>query len=112
LPISSFTVHHILNNPAIYEKPEGMRRAVERVTGKGILTAIGERHKKQRKVLNPAFSASHIRLIVPIFLDKASQLVEILLDEIKLQPLEGINVEPLLSRLTLDIIGSSGTPLF
>ena len=89
-----------------------MRKAIERVLGKGVLTAEGDRHKRQRKVLNPAFSTSSIRRMVPIFSAKARDLVNILLDDVKLQSAQGINVFPLLNRLTLDIISSSGVPSF
>lgn len=105
---SSLTVQHILNNMNIYIKPEQARRAIERVLGKGLLTAEGEIHKKQRKVLNPAFATSYIRDILPIFTAKAEELVDTLLEEVKSQSAEGINVLPFLNRSTLDIMGSAG----
>ena len=108
MPTSSVTIQHITSNPTIYVKPRFVRRAIERVLGKGVLTAEGERHKQQRKVLNRAFSTGYIRDIVPIFSANASDLVNILLDDVKSQSAEAINVLPLLNRVTLDIISSSG----
>jgi cytochrome P450 len=108
MPTSSLTIQHITSNPTIYVKPRFVRRAIERVLGKGVLTAEGERHKRQRKVLNPAFATGYIRAIVPIFSAKATELVNMLLDDIKSHSEEGINVLPLLNRVTLDIISSSG----
>jgi cytochrome P450 len=108
MPTSTLTVQHILNNMNIYIKSEQARRAIERVLGKGLLTAEGERHKKQRKVLNPAFATSYIRNMVPIFSAKAAELVDTLLEHVKSQSSQGINVLPLLNRSTLDIIGSAG----
>ena len=112
MPTSSDTIQHITSNPSIYVKPRFVRKAIERVLGKGVLTAEGDRHKRQRKVLNPAFSTSSIRRMVPIFSAKARDLVNILLDDVKLQSAQGINVFPLLNRVTLDIISSSGVPSF
>jgi cytochrome P450 len=105
---SSLTVQHILNNMNIYVKGEQARRAIESFLGKGLLTAEGEIHKKQRKVLNPAFATSYIRGIFPIFSAKAEELVDTLLEQVKSQSAEGINVLPLLNRSTLDIMGSAG----
>jgi cytochrome P450 len=108
MPTSIVTVQHVTSNPTIYVKPGFVRKAIERVLGKGVLTAEGERHKRQRKVLNPAFSTDYIRNIVPIFSAKATELVTMLLDDVTAQPAEGIDVLPLLNRVTLDIISSSG----
>lgn len=36
--------------------------------GDGLLSTLGERHRKQRKMLNPVFSISHMRDMVPAFL--------------------------------------------
>jgi cytochrome P450 len=105
---SSLTVQHILNNMNIYVKGEQARRAIESFLGKGLLTAEGEIHKKQRKVLNPAFATSYIRGIFPIFSAKAEELVDTLLEQVKSQSADGINVLPLLNRSTLDIMGSAG----
>lgn len=110
MPTSNVTLQHITSNPSIYVKPEFARIAIERVIGKGLLTAVGEKHKRQRKVLNPAFSTGYIRDIVPSFSAKATELVNMLLHDVKSrsQATEGINVLPLLNRVTLDIISSSG----
>ncbi|EJF57983.1 cytochrome P450 [Dichomitus squalens LYAD-421 SS1] len=37
--------------------------------GPGLLSAYGEKHKKQRKILNPAFSTPHMRELTPLFFD-------------------------------------------
>jgi cytochrome P450 len=112
MPTSSATVQHITSNPTIFVKPRFVRIAIERVLGKGLLTAEGESHKRQRKVLGPAFATGYIRDIVPIFSAKAKELVNMLLDNVtNSQSVEGINVLPLLNRVTLDIISSSGVSL-
>ena len=35
--------------------------------GPGLLAATGSEHKKQRKLLSPAFSAAHVRGLAPVF---------------------------------------------
>ena len=108
MPTSTSTVQHVLNNTSIYVKPAQAVRSLKMILGDGLLTAEGEMHKRQRKVLNPAFATSYIRDNVPVFSEKALGLANTLLDEIKSQPAEGIEVFKFLSRATLDIIGSAG----
>jgi cytochrome P450 len=110
MPTSSSAIQHILNNWTIYVKPEPSRRSLQNILGKGLLTAEGDMHKRQRKVLNPAFATGYIRDIVPIFSEKAADLVDTLLEKLKSQSAEGIEMFTYLSRTTLDIIGSAGTP--
>jgi cytochrome P450 len=110
MPTSSATVQHILNNWTLYIKPEQSRRALSRILGDGLLTAEGEMHRRQRKVLTPAFATGYIRDIVPIFTDKSADLVNTLLHEVSNQGPEGIEMLRYLSRTTLDIIGSAGVP--
>jgi cytochrome P450 len=107
LVTSSATVQHVLNS-GLYLKPSFAKKAMERVLGKGLLTAEGDQHKRQRKLLNPAFATSYIRDIVPIFSSKAAELVDKMLDDMKLQSAEGMDISPLLRRSTLDIIGAAG----
>jgi cytochrome P450 len=63
-------------------------------------------------VLTPAFGAGYVREIVPIFTEKANHLVDVLTAQLNSQKAEGIEVFGLLSRCTLDIIGSAGQVLF
>jgi cytochrome P450 len=108
MPTTSATIQHILTNSKIYIKPELERKTLENILGKGLLTAEGELHKRQRKVLSPAFTTGYVRDIVPIFIEKAHHLVDVLAEQLNSQRAEGIEVFGVLSRCTLDIIGSAG----
>lgn len=110
MPTSSEAVQHILNNWTIYIKPENARRSLRGILGDGLLTAEGEMHKRQRKVLNPAFATGYVRDIMPIFSAKGDDLVSTLIEQLPSQSAEGIEVTGLLGRTTLDIIGSAGCP--
>lgn len=58
-----------------YAKPEETIFALEQVLGQGaILTVEGADHRRQRKILNPAFGAPAIKSMHDIFLDKAWEL--------------------------------------
>jgi cytochrome P450 len=108
MPASSSTVQHILNNWTIYIKPAQARTQLKSILGDGLLTAEGEVHKRQRKVLNPAFATGYVRDIVPIFWAKSTDMVDLMLEAIKSQSAEGTEVFKFLSRSTLDIIGAAG----
>ena len=111
LVVSSSTAQHVLNNTAIYQKPEADAKAAIDMLGNGLITAEGEIHKRQRKVLNPAFAPGYIRDIVPIFSEKAGELVKLVATQLKSQTAEGINIYPFLKFATLDIIGAAGLSL-
>jgi cytochrome P450 len=77
------------------------------VLGKGILTAEGDEHRAQRKILTPAFSSQNIRELVPVFWEKGLKLVSIWKD-LPESTGPGIEVLSWLSRTTLDVISVAG----
>ncbi|OBZ77377.1 hypothetical protein A0H81_02561, partial [Grifola frondosa] len=44
-----------------------VRRGNKLMLGPGLLSTLGEYHRKQRKMLNPVFSINHMRHMLPIF---------------------------------------------
>ncbi|KAF8750444.1 cytochrome p450 [Rhizoctonia solani] len=86
-----------------------MRRGLALLLGEGILAADEVAHKRQRRVMSPAFSALHIRNLLPIFIAKSNQLRDIWMDKLHDKPAgETIEVLSWLTRATLDIIGLAG----
>jgi cytochrome P450 len=107
VPYSPAALSHFLTSPT-YVKPERTTHFIKIVFGDGILTAEHEEHKRQRRILNPAFAVYHIREITPHFWMKANQLVEAWKPVVANQPDEGIDVTTWMNRVTLDIIGLAG----
>ncbi|KAJ7202836.1 cytochrome P450 [Mycena pura] len=72
-------VAHVLGNAYDYPKPDFVRDSLATMAAghDGLLTVEGDQHKRQRKILTPAFSSSHIKSLTPVFWDKASQLRDI-----------------------------------
>ncbi|KAK9446571.1 cytochrome P450 [Limtongia smithiae] len=116
-----------------FVKPELAREQLAQFIGDGLLTAEGDTHKRQRKLLAPAFAYSQIKNLTPTFVDKALELssfIATLLDAklaspedppaipAKLVPkIPGaaagkddiiVSVDPLLSAATLDAIFKAG----
>ncbi|KAJ7718118.1 cytochrome P450 [Mycena maculata] len=117
-------VAHILGNAYDYPKPDFVRDSLASmaVGHDGLLTVEGDAHKRQRKILTPAFSSSHIKSLCPIFWDKASKLRDVWLHTASLAdgketneskssaPVGCARVDVLmwLGRATLDAIGLAG----
>ncbi|ORY79092.1 cytochrome P450 [Protomyces lactucae-debilis] len=103
LLVSSKAHMHVLQQATSFPKPPDISEGLRRILGaKGILFMEGDVHKRQRKQMNPAFAHSHLRSIVPIFLEKANNLIKLWQAGGEIEVLSG------LSRATLDIIGSAG----
>ncbi|KAJ6449770.1 cytochrome P450 [Mycena sanguinolenta] len=83
----------------------------KRLLGEGLLTVIGDDHKRQRRILNQAFGSPQIRFLTEIFVKKAVQLRDIWAAELA----ERNNATPCrmdvydgIRRMTLDVIGQAG----
>ncbi|KAG9128433.1 hypothetical protein FRC07_012541 [Ceratobasidium sp. 392] len=93
-----------------FPKPENLRRGLANLLGEGLLFAEFDTHKRQRRIMNPAFGPVQVRELVPIFWQKSNKLKDIWLNMIKSSSEEATTIDVLswLSRATLDIIGVAG----
>ncbi|KAJ3811392.1 cytochrome P450 [Lentinula lateritia] len=95
-----------------YRFPKGRdsQQVTKMLFGRGIVWAEGEVHNRQRKALNPAFSASQLRQFLDLFQRSTSRLAKKWKEEELFDgPSNGkvINVTHWLPRITLDVIGES-----
>ncbi|KAG2152823.1 cytochrome P450 [Suillus clintonianus] len=67
--------HLFARDTWLYHQTPFNKIAVQMTLGRGVLWADGESHKRQRKALNPAFSAAAIRSLTYIFQDAAHKAV-------------------------------------
>jgi cytochrome P450 len=58
----------------IYQKPEGLRFNLGNLLGDGLLIAEGHDHRRQRRIMNPAFGTIHIKEMTKIFVDKSNEV--------------------------------------
>ncbi|KAK7466276.1 hypothetical protein VKT23_005004 [Stygiomarasmius scandens] len=77
------------------------------IFGEGLLGTLGDRHRRQRKLLNPVFSAAHMRDMSPTFYDVVHTLEKSLENQVKLGPRE-IDMLSWMARTALELIGQSG----
>ncbi|EEB89978.1 hypothetical protein MPER_11874, partial [Moniliophthora perniciosa FA553] len=88
--------HIFVKDQMSYEEPDALLRLIRVVFGPGILaTGLGDHHRKQRKILNPAFSVAHMKEQVPIFY------------EVKDGPKE-VDMSSWMGRTALELIGQAG----
>ncbi|THH10021.1 hypothetical protein EW146_g8504 [Bondarzewia mesenterica] len=119
-------LNHVLTHDMQYVKPERVRHSLGQVFGQGLLFVEGEKHKKQRKVMNPAFGPAQIRELTGIFVEKSIQVrahprfvLPYIDSPTKLRDLwttelttsngkATIDVMGWLNKMTLDVIGLAG----
>ncbi|KAJ7165920.1 cytochrome P450 [Mycena filopes] len=94
---------------AVYVKTSTQRLFIDKIFGRGVLSAEGESHKRQRKALTPAFSNAAIRRLTTVFYDSAYKLKSIW-DETLESSSDGaiIEVQEWMNRIALDSIGIAG----
>ncbi|KAJ6570189.1 cytochrome P450 [Mycena vulgaris] len=102
-------ISHIMSRSAVYQRAPISRYAVKKLFGNSVLSAELEDHKRQRRVMNPAFGVAQIREMTEVFLESAVKLRDhwvIQITDDNMPPT--IEVLSWLRRLTLDIIGQAG----
>ncbi|KAH8107332.1 cytochrome P450, partial [Phellopilus nigrolimitatus] len=101
-------LHHILvKDQYVFEETETFLMSFRMLFGKGLLSTLGEEHKRQRKMLNPVFSLKHMRELLPVFHPIAHKLQTVLEREVS-KGKEHINVMMWVSRAALEYIGQGG----
>jgi cytochrome P450 len=108
IPFSPNAVSYFTNSRN-YVRTEITRQAFKRITGEGLLYVEGEEHRRQRRILSPAFASQHIKELIPIFWSKGCELAATLSRlGVAADKKKGLEVFTLLPRTTLDIIGLAG----
>ncbi|KAH9954761.1 cytochrome P450 [Russula dissimulans] len=112
LAVDPIAVSYILQNVDTFGKPDALRFSLGALTGKGLLFVEGSQHKKQRKVMNPAFGPVQVRKFTLLFLEKSVELREIwtnlLSESTRKDGKISLDAYKWLNKITLDIIGSAG----
>ncbi|KZT70367.1 cytochrome P450 [Daedalea quercina L-15889] len=118
-------VHNIFNRPALYvfdpkalhtilikdesiwEESPSFIAANLAFFGPGLLSTLGEQHRKQRKMLNPVFSTNHMKAMLPTFYDIVGRLHDALEMRVKNEARE-LDMAKWIGRTALELIGQGG----
>ncbi|KAJ3969864.1 cytochrome P450 [Lentinula raphanica] len=96
-------MHTILvKEPDVYDETPGFIQFNLNVFGKGLLGTVGDHHRRQRKVLNPVFSAAYMREMVPIFFEVSHRLKDAITKQLEIDMLSW------LGRTAFELIGQAG----
>ncbi|EGO03006.1 hypothetical protein SERLA73DRAFT_84927 [Serpula lacrymans var. lacrymans S7.3] len=99
--------HIIVKDQYVFEETSMFLETNKLIFGNGLLSTLGDHHRKQRKLLNPVFSTNHMREMVPIF----HEITHMLRDKIAAKVQDGpqeIDMLDWFSRTALELIGQSG----
>jgi cytochrome P450 len=88
----------LVDHPELFHKGPGLKRATKRSIGNGLLTSEDDFHKRQRKLVQPAFHAQRITAYGEIMVDYATKATE------RWQDSETYDISKEMMKLTLDII--------
>ncbi|KXN87059.1 Cytochrome P450 3A41, partial [Leucoagaricus sp. SymC.cos] len=101
-------LHHILiKDQHVYEEAAAFIASNKIMYGNGLLSVLGEQHRKQRKLLNPVFSIAHLHEMTPIVYEVTHRLRQALLNQVKDGPKQ-VDILDWLSRTALELIGQCG----
>jgi cytochrome P450 len=85
-----------------------MRTLLSRVMGAGVMTTEHDQHRRQRRVLKPAFNAGSIKNLTPTIYDKAwemqAKLVRIFEDDGKHSEEIKLDMQQFIADVAIDII--------
>ncbi|KAI9461563.1 cytochrome P450 [Lactarius psammicola] len=103
-------LHHIVvKEQHIYTETDMFIMGNKLMFGEGLVSTLGEQHRKQRKILNPVFSLANMRELLPVIQPIASKMRSVLLSQL---PDDGgsqeIDVLPWMSRGALEYISQGG----
>ncbi|KAJ2915623.1 hypothetical protein MD484_g4784, partial [Candolleomyces efflorescens] len=101
-------LHHIfVKDQHIYEETTAFIAGNKAVFGDGLLSTLGDQHRKQRKMLNPVFSPAHMRTMTSQFFGVTYKLRDVFLRKTSNGPQE-VEAMTWLARTAFEIVAQSG----
>ncbi|KAH8099585.1 cytochrome P450 [Cristinia sonorae] len=94
----------VIKDSYTFEPVKWFTSFVSLVFGPGLPAVHGEQHRKQRKLINPAFSGAFIRNLTPMFYDVAHKMRTSLQEELT-GGVKEINILPWIHRAALEAVG-------
>ncbi|SJX60234.1 related to Cytochrome P450 4F8 [Sporisorium reilianum f. sp. reilianum] len=105
------TMNHILSDSYTYQRSAAGTKATKLIIGDGVVAVFGDEHKKQRRMLAPAFSVESLKALMPVFTEATNKMMRRFEQDTSLEQRWGKDVKDSVKwfgRVTLDIIGHAG----
>jgi len=122
--IDPLVMSTVLNDTDTFVKPPEQLKSLGELLGQGVLVVQHEHHRRQRRVMAPAFGPAAIRALEDVFMEKAVQLRNKINDLLEDESVESsptpaapqdkvpgarkVDIEKYLAEMALDIIGVAG----
>ncbi|CCL98383.1 uncharacterized protein FIBRA_00378 [Fibroporia radiculosa] len=97
----------VIKEEHIYQESKGFIAALKLIFGPGLISTLGETHRRQRKILNPVFSIAHMRNMIPLFYGVSHKLRSAIAQRVAKGPQE-LDVLGWTGRTALELIGQGG----
>ncbi|KAJ3795928.1 cytochrome P450 [Lentinula aff. detonsa] len=111
----SKAMHTVLvKDQDVFEEDDGFIKGNLLIFGDGLLGTLGmsyrHRHRKQRKMLQPVFSAAHMKEMVPSFFELENALKNQLLNGLPTtkEEVEQVDILSWMGRTALELMGQAG----
>ncbi|KAI0628771.1 cytochrome P450 [Trametes polyzona] len=91
----------------VFDENEAIMTSFSLLLGPGLLATRGAQHRRQRKMLNPVFSAKHMRDMTPTFNEIVGRLREAIAARVQDGPQE-LDMLNWMGRTALELIGQGG----
>ncbi|KZP32004.1 cytochrome P450 [Athelia psychrophila] len=99
--------HILVKDQNIFEELDDFIQSNKLLFGNGLLSTLGEQHRRQRKLLNPVFSSRHLAEMIPVFYEVTRKLRNSIAEKVRDGP-QDIDMFQWMSRISLELIGQSG----
>ncbi|CCL99520.1 uncharacterized protein FIBRA_01538 [Fibroporia radiculosa] len=101
-------LHHIIiKEEPIFQETSAFLKSNMLMFGPGLLSTAGDVHRRQRKMLNPAFSTVHMRSMIPIFYQVVHKLRNAVAKQVK-EGSQEVDMLNWMGRTALELIGQGG----
>ncbi|OBZ67845.1 Docosahexaenoic acid omega-hydroxylase CYP4F3 [Grifola frondosa] len=97
----------IVKDQHIYEESPFFIKTNLLTLGPGLLSTLGDHHRKQRKLLNPVFSIKHMRRMMPVFYQISHKLCDAIESGVRTGARE-VDMLGWMGRTALELIGQAG----
>ncbi|KAJ3774513.1 cytochrome P450 [Lentinula raphanica] len=108
--VDAKAMHTVLvKDQDVFEESDGFIASNLLIFGVGLFGTLGHQHRKQRKMLNPVFSAAHMRDMIPTFFHISHQLESALKTKLQKGPAtQEVDILSWMGRTALEMIGQAG----
>ncbi|KAJ3903765.1 cytochrome P450 [Lentinula edodes] len=99
----------LVKDQDVFEEDDGFIKGNLLIFGEGLLGTLGHRHRKQRKMLNPVFSAAHMREMIPVFFEVTHKLEAALENQLQAGSFtQEVEILSWMGRTALELMGQAG----